>query len=130
MSLITWPHFAAAELRCKCGKCNSTGAEMDPAFMAELVTLRQQFGRPMALSSAYRCPKHPVEVRKPAPGEHCTGLAVDVRCRGEDAVEILRLAMNLKFTRFGISQRGNARFLHLGMAPDGGRFPSPAIWSY
>ena len=37
----TWPHFAAAELRCKCGKCDSTGAEMDPAFMAELVTLRQ-----------------------------------------------------------------------------------------
>jgi uncharacterized protein YcbK (DUF882 family) len=130
MSIITWPHFAVAELRCKCGKCGSDGSEMDPGFMAELVTLRQQYGRPMPLSSAYRCRRHPEESRKAEPGEHTTGLAVDVRCRGAEAVQILRLAMNLKFTRFGISQRGNARFIHLGMAPIGGRLPSPMIWSY
>ncbi|MNE96656.1 hypothetical protein D3C80_1948790 [compost metagenome] len=50
--------------------------------------------------------------------------------RGADAVQLLRLALQMRFTRFGISQKGNARFLHLGMAPVGGRLPAPMIWSY
>lgn len=130
MTSIPWPHFAAAELRCKCGKCASTGDEMDPGFMRLLVQLRQQYGKPMALSSAYRCRKHPEEAKKAEPGEHALGLAVDVRIRGNEALQVLQLALNLGFTRIGVSQKGNARFLHLGTAPVGGRLPSPMIWSY
>ncbi|WP_325436288.1 D-Ala-D-Ala carboxypeptidase family metallohydrolase [Pseudomonas nitroreducens] len=131
MTTSPWPNFSYAELRCKCGRCSSDGREMDPAFMAELQKLRDLYGKPMTISSAYRCPKHPVEAKKAQPGEHTTGLAVDVAIRGADALELLRLALSLKFTRYGISQKGSAgRFIHLGMAPKGGRLPSPAIWSY
>ncbi|QSB20622.1 peptidase M15 [Pseudomonas sp. 15A4] len=130
MAERTWLHFTPAELRCKCGQCSSDGSEMNSELMAELETLREQFGHPIALSSAFRCARHPVEAGKANPGEHTAGLAVDVRCSGAGAVQILRLAMNLKFTRFGVSQRGAARFIHLGMAPIGGRLPSPTIWSY
>lgn len=130
MKTSPWPNFGLAELRCKCGRCGSDGTEMDPTFMAELQKLRTLYGKPMTLSSAYRCPRHPLEAKKAEPGEHTTGQAVDVACRGAEALQILRLALSLKFTRVGISQKGAARFIHLGMAPAGGRFPSPAIWSY
>jgi len=58
------------------------------------------------------------------------GMAVDVQCRGTDALKILHLALNLGFIRIGIQQKGSARFLHLGLAPESGRLPSPTIWSY
>ncbi len=130
MSDSPWPSFAYSELRCKCGHCNSTGREMDPAFMARLQRLRDAYGKPMQLTSAYRCPRHPVEAGKTAPGEHFDGRAVDVRCRGAEALTLLRLALPLGFNRVGIHQKGSARFLHLGLAPAGGPLPSPTIWSY
>ncbi len=124
-----WPNFSRAELRCKCGRCDSTGAEMDPTFMDKLQQLRVRFGKPMVLSSAYRCPAHPVEARKAQPGEHCTGKAVDVAITGADAVTLLQLALELGFARIGVQQKGSGRFIHLGTSA-GGRFPSPALWSY
>lgn len=125
-----WANFSYSELRCRCGRCDSTGREMNPVFMALLQRLRQVYGKPMPLSSAYRCPNHPNERNKAEPGEHAQGLAVDVQCRGKDALKILQLALNLGFVRIGIQQKGTARFLHLGLAPESGRLPSPMIWSY
>lgn len=124
-----WPNFAYRELRCKCGRCGSDGREMDAAFMSLLQRLRDLYGKPMVITSAFRCRRHPVEAKKSAPGAHSLGVAVDIACRGADAVEILRLAMTLPFTGFGISQRGNARFIHLdtGTPPS---LPRPMIWSY
>ncbi|GAA0427019.1 hypothetical protein GCM10008969_58240 [Pseudomonas veronii subsp. inensis] len=130
MNQSPWANFAYSELRCTCGHCDSTGREMDPAFMARLQRLRDAYGQPMQLTSAYRCPRHPSEAGKAAPGEHFDGRAVDVRCRGAEALTLLRLALPLGFNRVGIHQKGKARFLHLGLAPAGGRLPSPAIWSY
>ncbi|MFL6968473.1 D-Ala-D-Ala carboxypeptidase family metallohydrolase [Pseudomonas alvandae] len=125
-----WANFPYAELRCRCGRCDSTGHEMAPHFMDLVQQLRELYGRPMPLSSAYRCPLHPAEANKPAPGEHLDGLAVDVLCRGAEALRLLNLALILGFTRIGVNQKGVSRFLHLGLAPTGRRLPSPTIWSY
>lgn len=130
MSDSPWANFPYAELRCRCGQCGSTGREMNPAFMDLVQQLRDLYGRPMALSSAYRCPRHPAEMNKAAPGEHCDGLAVDVLCRSAEALKLLSLALTLGFTRIGVNQKGVSRFLHLGMAPAGRHLPSPTIWSY
>lgn len=130
MSDSPWAHFTYAELRCRCGLCNSTGREMNPIFMDLVQRLRELYGHPMPLSSAYRCPRHASEVNKAVPGEHCDGLAIDVLCSGGQALKLLELALTLGFTRIGVNQKGAARFLHLGLAPAGGRLPSPTIWSY
>lgn len=130
MSDSPWANFTYAELRCRCGRCDSTGREMEPAFMDLVQRLRELYGQPMPLSSAYRCPLHPSEVNKAAPGEHSDGLAIDVQCRGAEALKLLNLALTLGFTRIGVNQKGAARFLHLGLTPAGGRLPSPMIWSY
>lgn len=126
----SWPNFHASELWCRCGKCDTNGSEMDPDFMDRLQFLRTVYGKPMRISSGHRCVRHPAEAGKAEPGEHTLGLAVDVRCQGADAHRLLHLALELGFTRIGVSQKGPARFLHLGVSPIGGRLPSPMIWSY
>lgn len=122
-----WANFSLAELRCKCGQCGSDGTEMDPAFMHQVQRLRELYGKPLVVSSAYRCRRHPVEARKSQPGAHTTGAALDIACSGADAVAILRLALSLPFTGIGVQQKASGRFLHLDMAP---ALPRPMIWSY
>jgi zinc D-Ala-D-Ala carboxypeptidase len=121
-----WPNFTRAELACKGdGECR-----MDPEFMDHLQALRIEYGAPMAISSGYRSPDYNAGVSDTGTdGVHTTGRAVDVLVRGADAVRLLQLAMRHGFTGFGISQKGNSRFLHLDMG-NPAKYPRPALWSY
>lgn len=99
---------------------------MQPEFMARLQHLRSVYGKPMVITSGYRDPSHPIEAAKQSPGEHSTGRAADVAVSGADAFRLVQLATNMGFTRIGVRQKGEGRFIHLGNSPD---FP-PGIWSY
>lgn len=100
---------------------------MDEAFMDRLVLLRLEYGRPMVVTSAYRCADHPVERRKSTPGVHNQGRAVDIAVFGSDAHDLLRMAMEFGFQGIGVNQKGDGRFVHMDMAED---IPRPAVWSY
>lgn len=66
-------HFKSTELRCRhCGR-EGVGREL----LDVLEALRAKAG-PVKVNSAYRCPQHPVEARKPKPGFHALGLAADL----------------------------------------------------
>jgi len=91
MSDSPWANFAYSELRCRCGRCDSTGREMDPVFMERLQRFRIGFVPPMPLTSAYRCAKHPSEANKITQGAHPVILAVYVPCNGADALELLHI---------------------------------------
>lgn len=127
--LDLYPYFTNDELKCKCG-CEEVG--MDPVFMHSLIHIRGIYGKPMKLSSAYRCPNHPIERSKNVPGSHSTGMAVDVLVFGKNASELLRIAVEYGFTGIGVSQRGEMkqRFIHLDMAPETKDRPRPWLWSY
>ena len=106
---------------------------MDLGFLEKLDVLRAAFGRPLALSSAYRCPAHNAAVSKTGErGPHTTGKAVDILAHGPDAVTLLRLASQQGFTGIGVSQRGfsGSRFLHVDMLSASEGFPRPNLWSY
>lgn len=92
--------------------------------MQALQILRTTYGKPLTVTSGYRCPDHPIERAKPEPGMHATGLAADLGVQGSDAVEVLRIALGLGFTGIGIQQKGMGRFIHLD------RRVVPMIWSY
>lgn len=123
-----WKNFKPSDMTCK-----ETGeVKYDPSFMDRLQTLREQFGKPMSISSGYRSPKHPIEARKAKPGAHASGRAVDVRVSGADALRLVELALGLGFTGIGVSQKaGKPVFIHLDDLPPGnGIAPRPNIWSY
>jgi zinc D-Ala-D-Ala carboxypeptidase len=123
-------NFSDQELRCKCG-CK--GNLMDQAFLDEVLQpIRDEFGRPMLLTSAYRCPEYNDFVSSTGrTGPHTTGRAVDVLVSGPDAHFLIELAFDFGVRGIGIMQRGphKKRYLHLDNL-DQQSGPRPFIWSY
>ena len=118
-----YPNFSADEFKCShCGK-----NEMQADFMSRLQALRMRYGKPMKITSGYRCPEHPIEAKKAKPGAHASGLACDVGVEGTDAYRLLRLALELGFTGIGVQQKGTGRFIHLDTLEEP---PRPNVWSY
>lgn len=118
-------YFTDDELRCKCG-CGKLYFSAEA--LAKLNKLREKCGFPFIISSGYRCPEHPREASKEAPGEHSTGQAVDIVCNGSQAKILMKNALDMGVPRIGVNQRGSysKRFIHIGfnlMMP-------PAFWSY
>ena len=100
---------------------------MDEKLLAMLDNLRQAFGYPIKLTSTYRSPDHPIEARKSKPGEHAYGAAVDIACVGGEATyKLVKAAIEVGFTRIGISRKNN--FVHVGIGYDGA--PPITIWTY
>ena len=121
-----YKYFTADELKCQ--HCGAEG--IDGYFMAKIDNLREELGFPFPVTSGYRCPKHPIEARKKAPGAHTTGKAIDIGVSGNDAYILIEAAIRDNFTGIGINQKGGSRFIHLDIIPHSSSRPRPFIWSY
>jgi len=125
---ISSKNFSEKELSCShCGENKMTQETVDA-----LQGLRDAIGKPISLSSSYRCPVHNQNVSSTGPdGPHTTGKAIDISCSGKLAHEILSFAMIRSNTwkGIGISQKGKhkSRFIHLDTIEADNR---PWIWSY
>lgn len=119
-------HINEFECQCKCGR-----ADMDSRFLADLEALRTAWGKPLIVTSGYRCPSHNAKVSTTGyNGPHTTGRAVDFAVRGKDAYLLMSLAMRMGFTGIGVNQKGGARFLHLDKLSNSDAQPRPMLWSY
>lgn len=116
-------YFSDDELRCKCG-CGQL--KFDPIVLSNLNHIRHDYGKPMIVTSGYRCENHPIEARKEKPGEHTTGMCVDISCSGWDTVKLTELAVKYGATRIGWNQKGASRFIHMGWSTT---FPK-GTWTY
>ena len=110
----TSKNFSESELACSC--CGKN--EMTQETVDALQALRESIGRPLRLSSAYRCPEHNSKVSSTGKsGPHTTGKAIDIACSGKDAWELLSFAMirSKVWKGIGVSQKGKheSRFIHL-----------------
>jgi zinc D-Ala-D-Ala carboxypeptidase len=128
VSVYACKYFTTQELACShCGKM-----EFPEFFLQYLDELREEWDKPMLVSSGFRCPQHPEELKKPnGPGEHNRG-AVDVLVSGTDAYYLMILATKMMWSGIGVSQKGPyaSRFLHLDRGITRATAPRPAIWSY
>lgn len=119
-----YPNFSAKEFQCS--HCGAEGIKEE--VIAKLQAIRTEFGKPMKITSGYRCPQHPVEAKKTSPGAHALGLAADVGVEGADAYRIVALGLKHGFTGIGVQQKGTGRFIHLDVRNN--ELPTPSIWSY
>lgn len=125
MNWHKYPNFTEEEFKCShTGKC-----EMDKNFMRKLQDLREECGFPFVITSGYRDETHPVESSKLKPGEHTKGKAADIAISGKNVIVLLALAHKHGFTRYGIKQKGEGRFVHLGTALPSEGF-NQTTWSY
>lgn len=130
MSLDNWRYvtwFRQKEFLCK----HCQREEMDLDFLHKLDALRGLMGRPLIISSGYRCPQYNQLVSSTGnDGPHTTGHAADILIAGEQAYVLLQRAMDSGvFTGVGISQKGDVhtRFIHLDDLKGSVR---PRVWTY
>lgn len=108
--------------------CTHCGAnQMTPSFMAKLQALRTRYGKPLRITSGYRCPQHPIEAKKIKPGAHASGCACDLGVDGQQAYEVMKIAFELGFTGIGVNQKTSGRFIHLDTLEEP---PRKNVWSY
>jgi uncharacterized protein YcbK (DUF882 family) len=101
--------------------------KMNSKLLLMLDNLREVYGYPIILTSTYRSPEHPIEAKKDKPGEHSHGAAVDIACVGGEATfKLVKAAIDIGFTRIGISRKKN--FVHVGIGYKSA--PSTTIWTY
>lgn len=100
-------------------------------FMDKVEILRLRFGAQLAVTSAARCPEYNAKVSGTGrTGPHTTGRAIDLGLQGGQAVRLLKIALEMPFTGFGVAQKGAGRFLHVDDLPNADGQPRPWIWSY
>ena len=68
-----WPNFSPGEMACPhCGEL-----ALVPSFMNWLQSVRWEYGKPISVASAYRCPIHNEAVGGGKDSSHTRGLALD-----------------------------------------------------
>lgn len=109
-------NFPVEELRCKCAECKGERPnEVNADALRALQAVRTRYGKPMKLTSAYRCAKHPVEAVKAKPGTHHEGIAFDIAVPwGRDRMKLIKLALAEGFQGFGFANG----FLHIDYRTD------------
>ena len=107
-----WPYFSEVH------------EDMNPDFMDKLVSLRQDLGFPLPVTSSLRN-----DNRHSA---HNLGRAVDINIWGEKAFKLISDAPKFGFVGIGVKQHGphEKRFIHLDDVIDVNDFPRPTVWSY
>ena len=95
-------HFKAKELACKCG-CNVNSMEHE--FMGMLEELRVKLGRPVYITSGFRCPQHNKAVGGSTQSYHLKGRASDIVCsNAAERYEVVGAAIKIGFSGIGIDK--------------------------
>ena len=120
-------HFSFQEMVCRGTECNCKRADMDPEFMKLLEEVRRAYGKPMYISSAFRCDVHNNLVSSIPNGPHTHGQAADVLVSGQAAMDLFAAAKAVGAYGLGVSQKGphRNRFIHID-----GDSSRTAMWSY
>ena len=117
-------HFARGEMRCPC--CGRGAVAL--ALVLALEDLRSLYGRPVRITSGWRCQTHNREVGGHPQSRHLIGCAVDVAPldRDRERWEALRLAVVEVARRYGSDWSTYSdpvrRVIHL-QCPRGARLP-------
>lgn len=95
-------HFNITEFHCKGAKCGCTQTLHDPALSAYLQQIREHFGKPLHITSGYRCPKHNEAVGGTANSLHTKGMAADFVISGIKPLEIAQYAEQIGINGIGL----------------------------
>ncbi len=116
-------NFSKKELECKCGcgKC-----VMNPLLLSSLQLLRDKIGKPIKITSGYRCSTHNAKVGGAVSSQHLQGNAVDISIDGmtiEDFQRLIMMALQIPaFKGYGFHKM----FMHL----DTRNSPQVISWHY
>lgn len=109
-------YFATSEFCCQhCGALPEGG--MNPVLLEKLDQLRELAGRPIIVTSGYRCPAHNAEVGGVPDSQHVQGNAADIYCDGLTVDELADLAVQVGMD--GIGRYYDQGFVHCDVRSNG-----------
>ena len=102
-------NFTVKEFACKDG---SDSVLIDTALVELLQKIRDYFGKPVTITSAYRTPEHNRKVGGSSGSYHVKGMAADIKISGVSAVEIAYFAQTVT-NGVGVYYYGSSDFVHV-----------------
>ena len=103
-------NFSKAEFACSC--CGQVHVE--PTLVAGLQALRERIGKPIHITSGYRCPKHNAAVGGVPKSQHLLGKAADIHVDGMSPAELYHQAAAIPaFHDGGIGLYPDQHFVHV-----------------
>lgn len=117
-------YFNMCEFECHhCGQLPDEG--MNPVLLAKLDELRRRMGRPIIVTSGYRCRTHNANVGGASRSQHLYGNATDIYCPGVSTEELANKAVQLGFDGIGVYY--GQGFVHVDCR-DNGNSPNAYRW--
>ena len=92
-------YFTVKEMTCRCG-CGKV--IFDPMLRDKLDELRGLVGKPIYISSGYRCPEHNAYVGGVPNSYHTKGIAADIYVKDMMPKELARIAGEVGFDGIGL----------------------------
>ena len=111
-------HFSGYEFTCH--HCGGLGVSMKLVYA--LQELRDLAGVPIGVTSGYRCPDHPLTIKRPT-SCHAKGLAADIVITGHTVIQMAKLAESVPaFAEGGIGLYPFNGFIHVDVRREKGRW--------
>ncbi len=106
-------HFNSSEFDCHCKLCKET--KIEPELVSRLERLRELIGKPIIITSGYRCLAHNREVGSKDTSFHVKGMAADIIVKGMHPGEVANYIKKVGFGGVGIyAHKG---FAHADIGP-------------
>ena len=93
-------NFTVREFECKCGKCKTT--LIDSKLVTYLQLIRNHFGKPVVITSGYRCATHNKAVGGAVKSNHMLGKAADIIIAGVEPKEVAKYAESIGVKGIGV----------------------------
>lgn len=107
-------NFVSTEFDCKGNDncCNKT--LIDPKLVVYLQAIREHFGKPITITSGYRCQKHNTRVGGATGSRHTKGQAADIVVSGVAPVEVAKFAESIGVKGIGCYESAaDGYFVHI-----------------
>lgn len=115
--------FKEEEFRCRCCGQLPSGAKANIEALVEAVLdpARERLGKPLTVTSGYRCPKHNLAVGGVVNSQHMKGEAADLCCADNKRLAEI-IEKNGKYDQMikYLQPDGSIRFIHVSWKRNGG----------
>ena len=110
-------NFNATEFRCRCNaqRCHTT--LVHPRLVEVLQTLRDRLGKPLILTSGFRCVNYNRTVGGRARSFHTRGMAADIVCQTPETLKELAACAKELLAVGAIGQYAARSFIHIDVRP-------------
>lgn len=108
-------NFNSYEFRCGLGRsCPCSTILIDDKLVEYLQKIRDHFGKPVTITSAYRCPSYNRTVSKATSSYHTKGMACDIQVKGVTPREVAKYAESIGILGVGLYETDkDGYFVHI-----------------